>query len=231
MGRLERNLKKRVKNTKKDYSEWYSEHEQQILQRVEKTNSEVDLGNIKVKRGVPFKVWIVTSAVILIVAIITMSVLLSKTENEVPKIPDFTFGAEAVNDDIMNSEEIYDVVGKYSQLSKLTIVEGIKVLYVEDGSVVMNTLNCELETADDFYIINLRISYTERFAFFDRWEYEDLENQAVINGIEVKYETKGKDDYGMYQYCAVTKVEDATLYWKVNSIEGLFDGWLQIMFT
>ncbi len=49
MGRLERDLKKKVKGTKKDYAEWYSEHERQILQRTEEANSEVDLGNIKVK--------------------------------------------------------------------------------------------------------------------------------------------------------------------------------------
>ena len=52
MGRLERDLKRKVKNTKKDYSEWYSEHEQQIMRRVEETDEEIELGGIKAKRRV-----------------------------------------------------------------------------------------------------------------------------------------------------------------------------------
>lgn len=231
MGRLERDLKKKVKNTKKDYSEWYSEHEQQILWRIEETNSDVDLGNIKAKRRVPVKVWIVVGAVILIAAIITMSVLLNKTEDKVPEMPDFSFGAEDVSDEIMSYEEIDEIVISYPQLSKMSVVRGNKSIYLNDGSVVMDTINGEIETKDDFYMIEVRIAYTDNFVFFDKWEYEDLENQIVINETEIEYAAKGTDDYGMYLYYAVTQAEDATLYWKVSCIEGLFDEWLQIMFA
>lgn len=231
MGRLERDLKKKVKNTKKDYSEWYSEHEQQILRRIEETNSEVDLGNIKAKRRVPVKVWIVVGAVILIAAIVTMSVLLNKTEDKVPEMPDFSFGAEDVSDEIMSYEEIDEIVISYPQLSKMSVVRGNKSIYLNDGSVVMDTINGEIETKDDFYMIEVRIAYTDNFVFFDKWEYEDLENQIVINETEIEYAAKGTDDYGMYLYYAVTQAEDATLYWKVSCIEGLFNEWLQIMFA
>lgn len=231
MGRLERDLKKKVKNTKKDYSEWYSEHEQQILWRIEETNSDVDLGNIKAKRRVPVKVWIVVGAVILIAAIITMSVLLNKTEDKVPEMPDFSFGAEDVSDEIMSYEEIDEIVISYPQLSKMSVVRGNKSIYLNDGSVVMDTINGEIETKDDFYMIEVRIAYTDNFVFFDKWEYEDLENQIVINETEIEYAAKGTDDYGMYLYYAVTQAEDATLYWKVICIEGLFNEWLQIMFA
>ena len=231
MGRLERDLKKKVKNTKKDYSEWYSEHEQQILRRIEETNSEVDLGNIKAKRRVPVKVWIVGGAVILIAAIITMSGLLNKTEDKVPEMPDFSFGAEDVSDEIMSYEEIDEIVISYPQLSKMSVVRGNKSIYLNDGSVVMDTINGEIETKDDFYMIEVRIAYTDNFVFFDKWEYEDLENQIVINETEIEYAAKGTDDYGMYLYYAVTQAEDATLYWKVSCIEGLFNEWLQIMFA
>lgn len=231
MGRLERDLKKKVKNTKKDYSEWYSEHEQQILRRIEETNSDVDLGNIKAKRRVPVKVWIVVGAVILIAAIITMSVLLNKTEDKVPEMPDFSFGAEDVSDEIMSYEEIDEIVISYPQLSKMSVVRGNKSIYLNDGSVVMDTINGEIETKDDFYMIEVLIAYTDNFVFFDKWEYEDLENQIVINETEIEYAAKGTDDYGMYLYYAVTQAEDATLYWKVSCIEGLFDEWLQIMFA
>lgn len=94
----------------------------------------------------------------------------------------------------------------------------------------MDNLNGELETENDFYLVNIRISYTDSFIFFDKWEFEDLENKAAINGTEIEYEAKGTDNYGMYLYYAVTKEEDATLYWQVSCIEGFFDEWLQIMF-
>lgn len=231
MGRLERDLKKKVKNTKKDYSEWYSEHEQQILQRVDENNSEVDLGSVKVKRRVSVKVFILGGAVILLAAIIVMSVLMSRPKDQMPGIPDFTFGEEEVTELEMSEAELREVVENYTQLSNLDAVDGMKILYSKDSSLVMNVVNGELETSDDFYLIYLRISYTDNFIFFDKWGFEDLQNQTVINGTEIEYEAKGKDHYGMYLYYAVTKTEDATMYWSVSCIEGLFDEWLQVMFT
>ena len=231
MGRLERDLKKKVKNTKKDYSEWYSEHEQQILQRVDENNSEVDLGSVKVKRRVPVKVWILGGVIIVLAAIIAMSVLLSKTDSEVPEIPDFTFSEEEITEFEMSEAELNEVVEKYTQLSNFEALDGMKILYSKDSSLVMNIVDGELETADDFYFINVRISYTDNFIFFDKWEFEDLQNQTVINGTEIEYEAKGTDDYGMYLYYAVTKTEGATMYWKVSCIEGLFNEWLQVMFA
>ena len=192
MGRLERDLKKRVKNTKKDYSEWYSEHEQQILQRVDENSRDVDLGNVKAKKLVSVKAWIWGGVAILLTAIIALSVLLSRSESLEPGIPDFTFGAESVNDVAMSEEEIGEVVDEFPQLSKFTIAEGINVIYIENGLVVMNTINGELDTADDFYLIYLRISYTDNFIFFDKYEFEELENQTVVNGTEIEYEEKGR---------------------------------------
>ena len=231
MGRLERDLKKKVKNTKKDYSEWYIEHEQQILQRVDESNSEIDLGCVKVKRRVPVKVFIFGGAVILLAAIIAMSVLLSKTGSEVPEMPDFTFSEEEVTEVNMEDEELESVLNQYTYLSKLAAVTGRQLVYSKDNSVVMYNLNGELETTNDFYFVNVRVSYADNFIFVDKVEYEDLENQIVINETEIEYAAKGTDDYGMYLYYAVTQAEDATLYWKVICIEGLFNEWLQIMFA
>lgn len=230
MGRLERDLKKKVKGTKKDYAEWYSEHERQILQRTEEANSEVDRGNIKVKKRVPVKVWIIGGAAILLATVITLSVLLIKTEKQSSGIPDFTFGAEELYDNGMSSEEIEDVVTEHPQLANLEIVGGVKALNIKNGSLVMNTLNCELETESDFYMVEVRIAYTDNFFFLDKTEYEELENKAVIGGTEIEYEAKGTDSYGMYLYYAVTYAKEATLYWRVSSIEGLFDEWLQVVF-
>ena len=231
MGRFERDLKRKVKNTKKDYAEWYGEHEKEIMQCVEKADSEVDLGNVKVKRSASVKIWIFASAVLLLIAFIAVFGMLNKNVNSVPEIPDFTFGEENVNNEAMNDEDINEIVNQFPQITKLVVVDGISIVYTEDGSVVMNVINGELETPDDFYLVNVKISYTDNFAFFDKWEYEELENKTVINGTEVEYGAKGTDDYGMYQYCVFTRIGDVKLYWKVSCIEGLIDDWLQIMFS
>lgn len=230
MGRFERDLKKRVKNTKKDFSEWYGEHEQQIMQCIDETDSEIDLGIVKAKRRPHAKVWIVSGFIVLLAAVITLSVLLYSGTNSKTGMPDFTFGAESVNDVVMSEAEIGEVVDEFPQLSKFTIAEGINVIYTEDGSVVMNTINGEMETDNDFYMIEVKIAYSDNFIFFDKWEFEDLENQIDVNGTDIEYEPKGMDDYGLFLYYVVTQTEDATLYWKVSCIEGLFDEWLQIMY-
>lgn len=231
MGKFERDLKRKVKNTKKDYSEWYGEHEKEIMQSVVKTGSEVDLGNVKVKKRASINVWIFVGVALLLVAFIAVFGMMGKNLNNAPEIPDLTFGEENVNNEIMNAEEIDELVSKFPQISKLDIVDGISVVYVEDDSVVMNIINGELETPDDFYLVNVKISYTDNFVFFDKWEYEDLENKIVINGTEVEYGAKGTDDYGMYRYCAFMRLGDVKLYWQVSCIEGLIDDWLQIMFS
>ena len=231
MGRFERDLKRRVKNTKKDYSDWYGEHEKEIMQCVEEAEFEVDRGNIKVKKRASVKIWIFVSAALLLIAIIAVFAMMDKNVNNLPAIPDFTFGEENVNNEAMKDEDINEVVGQFPQISKLVVVDGIRIVYIEDGSVVMNVINGELETPDDFYFVNVKISYTDNFAFFDRWIYEGLENKKEINGTEVEYGAKGTDDYGMYQYCVFTRMGDAKLYWKVSCMEGLIDDWMQIMFS
>lgn len=227
MGRLERDLKRKVKNTKKDYSEWYSEHEQQIMRRVEETDEEIELGGIKAKRRVYMPV-ILGCAVILLAAIITIIVLLNNSSRI--DQPGLTFSEDAVTQSYMTEEEVNGLISGYPQFEKMENVTCTKLLYSADDSLVMNIVDGELETPNDFYLINIRISYTQSFIFFDKWEFEDLENQTAINGTAIEYESKGTDDYGMDLYYAVTKSENATLYWKVSCIEGLFDEWLQIMF-
>lgn len=227
MGRLERDLKRKVKNTKKDYSEWYSEHEQQIMRRVEETDEEIELGGIKAKRRVYMPV-ILGCAVILLAAIITIIVLLNNSSRI--DQPGLTFSEDAVTQSYMTEEEVNGLISGYPQFEKMENVTCTKLLYSADDSLVMNIVDGELETPNDFYLINIRISYTQSFIFFDKWEFEDLENQTAINGTAIEYESKGTDDYGMYLYYAVTQTEDATLYWSVSCIEGLFDEWLQIMF-
>ena len=232
MGRFERDLKKKVKGTKKDYAEWYGEHEKEIMQCVEEADSEVDQGNVKIKKRATGKIWIFVSAALLLITIIAVfGIMMDKNGNRVPAIPNLTFGEENVKNEVMNDEDINEVVSQFPQITKLVVIDGISIVYIEDGSVVMNVINGELETPDDFYLVNAKISYTDNFAFFDKWEYEELENKKVINGTTVEYGAKGTDDYGMYQYCAFTRIGDVKLYWRVSCIEGLIDDWLQVMFS
>ena len=99
-----------------------------------------------------------------------------------------------------------------------------------DNSIVMTLVSGELETVDDFYFVDARISYNDNFIFLDKWEYEELGSEVVVGNTVVRYEARGLDDFGLYLFFAVTEIESETVYWRVSCMEGLFDEWLSIMF-
>lgn len=86
-------------------------------------------------------------AALLLIAIITVSVVLSRYKNQSPVIPDFTFGAESVSDELMNDKEVGEVVAMYPQLANMVIGRGYKSIYLKDNSVVMNTSSFFLQYA------------------------------------------------------------------------------------
>ena len=230
MGRIERDIKKKVKNTKEEYNVWYNKHEEQINQRTNESETEIDLGNIKVKNR--SKLYIFAGiAAIFIAAIVAISVIISNNNSSRPQIPDFTFGAEQVNETSMSQEELEDIVVKFPELSKLSALKGFNEVYIENGTIVMNIVNGELETVNDFYFVEARISYTDNFIFLNKYEYDDLEETATVGETVISYETKGADDFGLNVFLATTESEDIKIYWQVSCVEGRFDEWMQIMFS
>lgn len=229
MGRIERDIKKKVKNTKEEYYAWYSKHKEQINQRLDESEAEIDLGNIKVKSR--SKLYIFAGiAAIFIAVIVAISVIISNNNSSRPQIPDLTFGAEQVDETGMSQEELEDIVVKFPELSKLFALKGFNEVYIENGTIVMNIINGELETANDFYFVEARISYTDNFIFLNKHEYDNLEETATVGETVISYEAKGADDFGLNVFLATTESEDIKIYWEVSCVEGRFDEWMQIMF-
>ena len=131
----------------------------------------------------------------------------------------------------MSQEELEDIVVKFPELSKLSALKGFNEVYIENGTIVMNIVNGELETVNDFYFVEARISYTDNFIFLNKYEYDDLEETATVGETVISYETKGADDFGLNVFLATTESEDIKIYWEVSCVEGRFDEWMQIMFS
>lgn len=230
MGRLRHEIKKKVKNSKQPFNVWYDSYKEEIGNVTEPIEQEKDLGGAKVKSRIAYFV-VAAAGILLIVAAIVLVTLFHDHQSEtLPQIPDLTFGEESVDIVPLNEEELNDILERIPQLTKLTNTTATRSVYQVDNSVVMSLVSGELETANDFYFVEARMVYNDNFIFLDKWEYDELESETSIGDTTILYESKGKDDFGMNVFLAVTETDTELMYWKVSCLEGLFDEWLQIMF-
>ena len=230
MGRLRRDINKKVKSTKQSFDSWYDQHKERINSVTEPREQENDLGGVKTKIRVGNIIGLATGLLMIIAVILTVAVLWRSRSETQPQIPDLTFGEESVEAIKLNEEEIAEIMEQVPRLDVLEDKDGAKFIYQVDNSVVMSLVSGELETANDFYLVEVRIAYNDNFIFLDKWEYETLENKTLIGDTTILYEAKGKDYFGLDVFLAVTETDTGLVYWKVSCIEGLFDEWLQIMF-
>lgn len=229
MGRFERRLRKKVSQCKKPYSVWREEHKDELSKVTDIVNSEEKYGEVKAKRRGIYTVFAFIGGLLLIVAAV-LTGLNATNQSAQPGLPDLKFGEESVEAIQMSDEELMEVKEQHYQLNLLENTDGAKFIYQMDNSVVMTLVSGELETADDFYFVDARISYNDNFIFLDKWEYEELGSEVVVGSTVVRYEARGMDDFGLYLFFAVTETESETVYWRVSCMEGLFDEWLSIMF-
>ena len=238
MSRLDRDIirdiQKKVKGSKKSAEKWYEEHEAELQKRMEE-NSEIDdsFGTIKAKRRFTNVLWLVGTGIILVGIVVTTAVLLinNNRSQTQPQIPDLTFGEEDVAVSVMSDEEIFALVAQVPQFTKFNIARGDKTTYRGDGSLVMHTIRGEYETPDDFYLIEARVLYNDNFAFLSRPEYDYLEETRQFGDITVNYQLIMKNSDDIYIYYAVSESGAGTVYWRIESYEGLFDEWLEDTFA
>lgn len=228
---IKRDIQRKVKESKKPVEEWRTEHAEEIRSVIGKNMSEdTNVGMIKAKKRF-FNYILGTVGILFIIIAVVVALLINGQQQSIqPGLPDLTFGEESVEAIQMSDEELMEVKEQHYQLNLLENTDGAKFIYQMDNSVVMTLVNGELETADDFYFVDARISYNDNFIFLDKWEYEELESEVVIGSTVVRYEARGMDDFGLYLFFAVTETESETVYWRVSCMEGLFDEWLSIMF-
>lgn len=227
---IKRDIQRKVKESKKPVEEWRTEHAEGIRSVIGKNMSEdTNVGMIKAKKRF-FNYILGTVGILFIIIAVVVALLINGQRSIQPGLPDLTFGEESVEAIQMSDEELVEVKEQHPQLNLLENTDGAKFIYQMDNSVVMTLVNGELETADDFYFVDARISYNDNFIFLDKWEYEELGSEVVVGSTVVRYEARGVDDFGLYLFFAVTETESETVYWRVSCMEGLFDEWLSIMF-
>lgn len=228
---IKRDIQRKVKESKKPVEEWRTEHAEEIRSVIGKNMSEdTNVGMIKAKKRF-FNYILGTVGILFIIIAVVVALLINGQQQSIqPGPPDLTFGEESVEAIQMSDGELMGVKEQHPQLNLLENTDGAKFIYQIDNSVVMTLVSGEMETADDFYFVDARISYNDNFIFLDRWEYEELESEVVIGSTVVRYEARGVDDFGLYLFFAVTETESETVYWRVSCMEGLFDEWLSIMF-
>ena len=228
---IKRDIQRKVKESKKPVEEWRTEHAEEIRSVIGKNMSEdINVGMIKAKKRF-FNYILGTVGILFIIIAVVVALLINGQQQSIqPGLPDLTFGEESVEAIQMSDEELMGVKEQHPQLNLLENTDGAKFIYQMDNSVVMTLVSGELETADDFYFVDARISYNDNFVFLDKWEYEELGSEVVVGSTVVRYEARGVDDFGLYLFFAVTETESETVYWRVSCMEGLFDEWLSIMF-
>lgn len=238
MGKLEREIRKRMKQSAEPYEIWTQKHSDELAKIAAKQESRsVDVGGAaKAKRRIPNFAWLIGAGIVLLTLILTISILLSRNASQTqipsqPQIPDLSFGDDFVNVSYMTEDEISAIKEEVPQFSNFLITEATKSTHLEDGSLVMYTIRGELETEDDFYLIEARILYNDNFVFLGRTNYRDFEMTQTIGDTKVSSKYVGKDSDDIYQYLLLSENGNTTVYWSLDSYEGLFDEWLEITFA
>lgn len=159
MEKLEREIRKRMKQSAEPYEVWAQKHSDELAKIAAKQESQtVDVGGaVKAKRRIPNFAWLIGAGIVLLTLILTISILLSRNASQTqipsqPQIPDLSFGDDFVNVSYMTEDEISAIKEEVPQFSNFLITEATKSTHLEDGSLVMYTIRGELETEDDFYL-------------------------------------------------------------------------------
>lgn len=229
MGRFERRLRKKVSQCKKPYSVWREEHKDELSKVTDMGNSEENYGAVKAKRRGLYTVFACIAGLLLLIAAVLIG-LNATNQSAQPGLPDLTFGEDLVNVSYMTEEETAEIIEQVPQFSNFLVTLCTKSTHVQDGSLVMYTIRGELETADDFYLIEARILYNDNFAFLGRTYYTNFEETQIFGDTEVSYKFMGQHSDDIYQYLLLSENSDITVYWDIDSYEGLFDEWLSIIF-
>ena len=228
MGRLERKIRKRLKQETQPFEAWCEAHKDR-LSRFEQPQ-ESDLGQVKAKRRSPAFVWLACALALLFVALaVTLGLLL----NNRPQSPvsDLTFGEEAVRTEELSETEFDSCLEILPPLANLEREGELKEVLLEDGSLVNVIVWGSMVTENDYYFIEARIVFNSNFIISNRDQYTGLENSIMIGETPVSYGVRGQDDYGFDRYRVVSEHGDVTAYWTVSSINGEFEEWLQLTFA
>lgn len=170
-------------------------------------------GGVRAKRFLPAAAFIGLAFVMVMVLVI-----LFVTNNG--QEGDFTFSNDMVYNSELSDSEISAVEEQYDFVDKVSIVTAAKLLHKEDNSLVGISLECELITESNYYIINAQIEYNENFDFVNKEYYYNLSNNTVTDTYFVSYEQTEIDYSGLYTYLLRLESENLnTVYMEVHCFE------------
>lgn len=235
MGRFERDIRKKMKESDQSFDEWFAEHRDRLTNFEPPEEPASDLGPVRVRRRT--FAWLTGAVALLLVAFIVTAVFLFRGRSQSqpqlpsqPQIPDLSFGEEGVYMEALTAEELQQTLQQVPALTRLTVTEQRAVRHQQDDSTVMVIVIGEQETKDDYYFVEAKVQYNENYNFSEKMYYEDLKNKTVIGNTQVSYDENGTDKYGFAEYRILSETDGATVYWTVSSVNDLLEEWLQLTF-
>lgn len=229
MGRFERDIRKKIEESDKPFNEWFAERQDRLTDFEPPEEPASDLGPVRVRRRT--FAWLTGAIAVLLVAFVVTAVFLFRGQPQSqPQIPDLTFGEEGVYMNELSDEELQETIQRVPALASLSVTNQRKVLRYADQSLVMVVVKGEQMTDNDFYLVEAKVEYNENYIFLEKPQYDNLSTNIKIGKTNISYGLKGQSDYGLDEYYILSETDDATVYWKVSSVNGLLEEWLQLTF-
>lgn len=197
-----------------EFDRWYAANEDKLGEFSSVSARDADArGGVRVKRFLPAAAFI-GLAFVMVMALVILFVTNNGQEG------DFTFSNDMVYNSELSDSEIAAVKEQYDFVDKVSIVTAAKLLHKEDNSLVGVSLECELITESNYYIINAQIEYNENFDFVNKEYYYNLSNNTVTDIYFVSYEQTEIDYSGLYTYLLRLESENLnTVYMEVHCFE------------
>ncbi len=225
MGRFEKKIRKRLEKSTKPFDEWYEDNRERFPQMEQESVDDIS-GFTKAKKRYTSRYWIMGLCVLLALLVIMTSIMLSKNSDN----SSMTFGDDEVYSLVVDEQEISDVFREIPYLAKIKFVDATEAFLRSDKSLVMRTVNGELETENNLYLITARIQLNDNYLWLGKSKHEGLQNKTAINGIEISYEFKNVDGYGLNQYYMLTQSDTAKIYWDISCYENTFVEFISYIF-
>lgn len=249
MKKWKRELRKKIRSSVEPYDVWAGKHAEELGRIAARREEDVEAGpSQRARRRLPVRIWLPAAGLLALVAL-TAAALVWNAQSG-PSVGDLAsagdsvaseeetfgnggdaFGDDTVTESAMSEGEIAALVDLIPQFSRFTISDGSRAYHEGNGAKVMDTIRGEYETADDFYLIEARILYDDNFFFLNRYDYADLEQSRSFGDVTVTYEFMKKDQDDIYLYYALSESAAGRVYWRVESLEGRFDEWLEDTFA
>ena len=215
MDRLQRKIKKEIKKHQQSFDEWYEVHHA-ALSKFDGQAAEVSNGNTAAKVR---RVWIPIAVFLLLVAVclsIVLPIALSNGNNDF----ELTFSEGDVYTIELSDSEFNEVdsICPFAENMDITSKDG---LYLKsDKSLVMAIVRGEIETADNYYFLDVQIEYNKNYNFGYKPIYENLGNSTQTGEWSITYENTSVDTSGLYVYLLrMVNPEGQVIYIEARCLE------------